>query len=263
MGCVDAWDARGYDRNHSYVTRYGGDVVGLLAARPGERILDLGCGTGHLTAKIAEAGAGVVGLDRSPEMVAEARRNYPGLAFVEADGTDFRFDAPFDAVFSNAAIHWMHPPEGVAACVSRALKPGGRFVAEMGGKGNVRTVRDGFFRVLEAVGGSPGSVPNPWYYPSIAEYGTLLERFGLSLASAALFPRPTVVEGGTLRGWMEMFGAALLSGVPEADRDALLDAMEEVLRPLMFRDGDWYVDYVRLRFVAVKEGESGGGRAGV
>ena len=135
-----AWDPELYDRNHGFVTHFGIDLLPLLDPQPGERILDWGCGTGHLTAQIAESGADVIGLDSSPEMVAGARAAYPDLSFQPGDAANFSFATPFDAIFSNAALHWIPTPEAVIACVWRALKPGGRFVAESGGKGNAATL---------------------------------------------------------------------------------------------------------------------------
>ena len=132
------WDATTYQARHSYVFVHGENLVELLEPQPGERILDLGCGSGQLTAKIAESGAEVWGIDQSAEMIAEARRNFPDLQFEVGDAASFTVPKPFDAIFSNAALHWVKDAEGVAASVARALLPGGRFVLEMGGKGNVQ-----------------------------------------------------------------------------------------------------------------------------
>ena len=227
------WNATRYDEFCSFVTNYGAALLTLLDPKPGERILDLGCGTGHLTNDIAKSGATVVGVDSSPEMIAKAQAAYPGIQFVVADGTSFRSDEVFDAVFSNAALHWMKPPEAVVETIAAALKSGGRFVAEFGGKGNVRSVTD----VL-------GS--HPWYYPSIAEYASLLERHGIDVETAALFPRPTAIEGeSALRDWFKMFYAAPLN-------DGRFEEIERALRPKLYRDGTWYMDYVRLRITARK-----------
>src|SRR5262245_50467931 len=128
MASEKEWDPAKYDGKHSFVWKYGMGVVELLAPKPGERILDIGCGTGHLTNTLADAGAVVVGIDTSQPMIEQAREKYPSVRFELGDGTDFEFPEPFDAVFSNAAIHWMKDQEKVARCISRALKPGGRFV---------------------------------------------------------------------------------------------------------------------------------------
>jgi trans-aconitate methyltransferase len=243
------WDANLYERSHSFVWKHGAALLDLLAPQPGERILDLGCGTGHLTAQIAAAGASVVGIDSSPTMIEQARREYPLLHFEVADARSFAFAEPFDAVFSNAALHWVKPPEPVIACVRRALKPGGRFVAEFGGKGNVRAIAAALAEAARALG-----VTGPedwWYFPSIGEYASLLERDGLEVGQAALFDRPTALEGEQgMRRWVEMFGSAWLNAVPAARRDDFLRAVEERLRPALCRDGTWHADYRRLRVVA-------------
>lgn len=235
---MTAWDAERYQARHSYVFAYGEDLVGLLDPRAGEKILDLGCGSGQLTAKIAESGADVTGFDRSEEMIAEARRNFPSLKFEIGDAANFRVDAPFDAVFSNAALHWVKDADGAAESVARALRSGGRFVLEMGGKGNNRAV-------LGAVREIAGPVETPWYFPSVGEYTSLLEHHGFEIAFATLFDRPTRVEGEDgLEDWLLMFGGSI-TGAKE-----ILREVEERLRPKMFRDGGWLLDYRRLRVVA-------------
>ena len=227
------WDPDQYDARHHYVTDYGADLVRVLDAQPGERILDLGCGTGKLTGEIAAAGAAVLGIDSSPEMIAKAQCEHPGLHFEIADAAAYLAPEPFDAVFSNAALHWMKPPEAVAASISAALRPGGRFVAEFGGKGNVRSVTE----LLES---------HPWFFPSIGEYATMLERHGLEVTTAALFPRPTRVDGESgLRDWLRMFTSSFLA-------ENRIPSLEYALRPRLYCDGAWFIDYVRLRITARK-----------
>jgi trans-aconitate methyltransferase len=246
---LDTWDTGLYDDKHSFVWKYGASLIEILAPRAGERVLDLGCGTGHLTARIAEAGAEVVGIDSSPEMIAEARRLFPSISFEVADARDFHFDEPFDAVFSNAVLHWVKPPEQAVACVRRALGPGGRFVAEFGGRGNVAAIVDALGAASRAIG--LGAWEHPWYYPSIGEYAPLLERAGLEVTDAALFDRPTPLEGTDgLRHWVEMFARDLVARVPAADRGRFFEHVEEAARPRLLRDGTWYSDYRRLRIVA-------------
>jgi trans-aconitate methyltransferase len=235
---MNTWDAERYQSRHSYVFAYGEDLVGLLDPKPGERILDLGCGSGQLTAKIAESGADVTGLDRSAEMIAEARRNFPSLTFETGDAASFVVDAPIDAVFSNAALHWVKDADGAAASVARALRTGGRLVLEMGGKGNTQ-------EVMDAVREVSGPVETPWYFPSVGEYTSLLERHGFEIVFATLFDRPTRVEGEDgLEDWLAMFAGSMLSSA---------DARREVasrLRSKMFLDGGWVIDYRRLRVIA-------------
>jgi trans-aconitate 2-methyltransferase len=247
------WDACLYDRKHSFVWKYGEGLIELLAPQPGERILDLGCGTAHLTSRIAESGAEVVGVDLSPEMIEQARGNYPGLRFEVADGTSLRFDSEFDAVFSNAAIHWMKDPAGVAASIYRALKPGGRFVAEFGHKGNLKSIHSAILAAARNVGCD--IKPAFKYYPTIGEYATLLEQAGFRVAYAAYYERPTPLEGGEqgLRNWMEMFTSNMLNAVPPEKRAGVTSAVEEQLRPRLYRAGGWSADYKRIRVKALKE----------
>ncbi len=244
------WDPGLYDGRHAFVWKAGADMLDLLDPKPGERILDLGCGTGHLTHAIAERGAEVLGLDASAEMISAARQAYPGLAFHVGSAEDFSAPEPFEAVFSNAALHWMTRPEAVAARVAQALRPGGRFVAEFGGKGNVARILEAVHAAIREV--SPGSEPvNPWYFPSVGEYASLLERHGLEVTFAVLFDRPTPLEGGDgLRQWVRMFGAGLLAPAPEASHEAILDRAESLARPALCRDRGWHADYRRLRLVA-------------
>jgi trans-aconitate 2-methyltransferase len=252
---VKKWDAPTYDSKHSFVWQYGTDVLELLAPGPGERILDLGCGTGHLTNKIAEAGAEVVGIDNSQAMIEQARKNFPRLRFEIADGTDFRFDEPFDAVFSNAAIHWMRDPAAVAASIYRALKPGGRFVAEFGGKGNLKAIKTALHNASAAAGYAVSDDVAFRYYPSIGEYATLLEGQGFRVASAAHFDRPTRLSGGEqgLRNWLATFADNVLELLPADKLEEVLAETEERLRAEAYRDGTWFADYRRIRVIAVKE----------
>lgn len=252
----DAWDAGEYDERHSYVHQYGESVVDLLDPEPGERVLDLGCGTGHLTADIAGRGATVHGIDASGEMVRAARERYPELSFEQADARTFAAGEPFDAVFSNAALHWIpgSDHDAVLAAVRDALVPGGRFVAEMGGTGNVETIVRATTAVLDGRG---YDADTPWYFPGIDEYAPRLAAAGLEPRRAVLFDRPTELEGADgLRDWLGMFGDSLLGAVPDGEQDAVVDAVEDRLRGELFDPdrGAWTADYRRLRFVAVRDG---------
>ena len=246
------WDPDRYDGDHAFVYEYGEDVVGLLDPTDGERILDLGCGTGHLTAEIAESGADVVGMDNSAEMLERARAEHPGVEFVRGDATDFSFAEPFDAVFTNAALHWVDDPDGTFASAAGALRPGGRFVGEFGGSGNVGSILDA---VREALAARGHDFSNPWYFPSVGAFASRLEGHGFEVRMARLFYRPTELEGGEggLRSWFEMFGDGLLAPAPDGEREAILADVEARLRPDLFREGRWVTDYRRLRFVAVRE----------
>jgi SAM-dependent methyltransferase len=236
------WDPSLYQDSHSFVWQYGRDLIDLLAPVDGERILDVGCGTGQLTAEIASSGADVVGVDRSPAMIEQARANFPAIRFEVQDARALPYEAEFDAVFSNAALHWVKDAEAAAASIARALKPGGRFVVELGGKGNVQAILDA---VWDAT--NPPHV-HPWYFPSVGEYASLLEACGLEVGYAVLFDRPTKLEGiKGLRTWLDMFGADLTEAVRADQREKFLAAVERHAAPRLLRDGVWHADYRRLR----------------
>jgi trans-aconitate methyltransferase len=241
-----SWDAELYEARHSFVWRFGEGVVELLQPRPGERILDLGCGPGQLTKTIAESGAQVVGLDASPEMIGQARQNYPELRFVLADAAAMQFENEFDAVFSNAALHWMLEPAAVVRAVARALCPTGRFVLEMGGKGNIQIIEQTIQRVVGKYRSLPAS---RHYFPSVAEYSTLLEAHGLEVRMAQLFDRPTPLEGDAgMENWLKQFKFYYFENLPPA----VLSEVVSELRPTLHSERGWCADYRRLRIHAVK-----------
>ncbi len=249
-----AWDAKLYNEKHAFVWEKAKGVLELLAPQPGERILDVGCGTGHLTAQIAAKGVNILGLDRSPEMIAEAKKNYPHVKFEVADATELSFDQEFDGVFSNAALHWIVEPERVVRGVARALKPGGRFAAEFGGTGNIRLLMAAITRAAEKFGIAEGLEKLGWYYPSVPEYAGLLERHGLEAREASLFERPTRLEDGErgLEAWLHMFRKSVLDRLPAERQSEFLREVENHARPQLFKDGNWVLDYRRLRILAYK-----------
>lgn len=255
----DNWNAGLYDNKFAFIWKYGSNLIDLLNPQPGETVLDIGCGTGHLTHAIAERGANVIGTDFSPAMIEQARANYPDIRFEVADASDFTLDVPVDAIFSNAVFHWVRDQEGTAACLARALKPGGRLVAEFGGKRNVGQIIAAAIEAMREAGYPDGAERNPWYYPSIAEHAMLLERHGLETTSAVLFDRPTLLDGGAagLSLWLEMFGDSFFAGIPEATRQQIVGAVEQRLRPALFHDGSWHADYRRLRIVARRSASGG------
>jgi len=248
------WKADLYDAKLDFVSQLGKGIVDLLDPQPGETVLDLGCGTGDLAHEMAMRGAKVIGMDLSARMIEAARAKYPGISFLVGDGEQFVLDQPVDAVFSNAALHWMRRPEKVIACVWNALKPGGRFVAEFGGQGNVAAVIGAISRVLERDYGIDASACHPWYFPSIGQYSTLLEKQRFRVTFAAHFDRPTPMKDGEngLRLWLDGFADAFFEGLSPAEREEAIRNIEAEARDELFRDGVWYVDYRRLRVAAVK-----------
>jgi len=240
------WDAERYAANAGFVPALGESVAALLAPRAGERILDLGCGDGVLTQVLAASGAGIVAVDASPELVAAARAR--GLDARVVNGHALPFRDEFDAVFSNAALHWMRRPDEVLHGVRRALRAGGRFVAEMGGHGNVATITTALRAALRLHGEQDPAFA--WYFPTVDEYTCLLQRQGFRVDHIALLPRPTALPTG-MEGWLRTFADPWLADVAEERRAAVRDTALELMAPAL-RDGAgaWTGDYVRLRFHA-------------
>jgi trans-aconitate 2-methyltransferase len=244
---MNTWDPALYQDKHAFVWQYGQDLIGLLAPRAGERILDVGCGPGQLTAQIAAAGAEVTGIDSSPAMIAEARKNYPNLRFELMDAARMPYDRQFHGVFSNAALHWVRDAGAAAAGMARALMPAGRLVVEFGGKGNVQQLQDAIFQAARAF---HFKIPeNTWFYPGVGEYAGMLERHGLEVNFATLFDRPTALTAG-LEDWIAMFRGSLLAGLTPERRAAFVRQVEDYARPALWRGGQWFADYRRLRITA-------------
>jgi len=249
------WDPDRYARNARFVADLGAGVVDLLKPQPGERILDLGCGDGALTRKLVDLGCEVVGVDASAEQIAAAKKS--GLDARVKDCQALDFDREFDAVFSNAALHWMKNADAVLDGVKRALRPGGRFVAEMGGAGCVLKIRTALEQAL-ARRGIDGASRNPWYFPPAEEYAKKLQQHGFTIDFMSLFDRPTDLPGA-VTGWLETFAEPYTSALPSDERPAFCREVEQVLRPQLCQpDGRWVADYVRLRFAAkVEEKDEG------
>jgi trans-aconitate methyltransferase len=249
----DQWNAALYESKHGFVSHLGTNLISLLSPHPNERVLDLGCGTGHLTQQIAEYGADVIGVDSSPSMLDLARKNYSNLRFELGDATQLKYASYFDAVFSNAVLHWVTDQERATASIAEVLKTGGRFVAEFGGKGNVKTIATAIYNALESAS-YPFDKPSPWFYPSIGEYASLLERFGLEVTFATMFDRPTSLEEGDrgLQNWLQMFAQPFFEALPPEKVPEVVAHVEDQLRPHLYQEEVWYADYRRIRVVAVK-----------
>jgi trans-aconitate methyltransferase len=248
---TNTWNTTLYDGKHSFVAKYGEALLDLLAPKPGERILDLGCGTGDLTQKIADCGATVTGMDNSLDMITTARAKYPSIEFTLGDATNFAFNEPFEAVFSNATLHWVKPPQDAARCIAKALKPGGRLVTEFGGKGNVTHIAAAVRSAICDVTGDDR--PHEWFFPSVGEYAPMVEAHGLEVQAAWLFDRPTPLDGEDgMLNWLRMFGGGMLRGQATDVIDRVTAIAERTLRTTNYRDGQWFADYRRIRLTAIK-----------
>jgi trans-aconitate methyltransferase len=251
------WNAELYDQQHDFVFKYGENFLQVLEPKSGEHILDLGCGSGYLTETIRQEGAVVLGVDSSAEMIEKAKQSYPQTDFKVADATNLGYDASFNAVFSNAVLHWIKAKDQpkMMDAVFMALKPGGRFVAEMGGKGNVEKMISTLRKLLEQYGYQQQSEMEYLFFPSVGEYTSLLEKAGFTVTYAALFDRPTLLQDQAegVKKWITMFASDFFIGVKEAYQQVILQELTEELEPHYQRDGEWYADYKRLIFIAIKE----------
>ena len=246
---AQTWDTQAYEKNGAFVHGLAGGVLEWLAPQPGERILDLGCGDGQLTQRLAATGARVQGVDASAQMAAAARGR--GVAVDEASAEALPYpDGAYDAVFSNAALHWVRGQEAMLAEVHRVLRRGGRFVAEMGGHGNIAAIRVALIAVLARYGhGEHENEVN--YYPTAEAYTRRLERAGFQIERMALIPRPTPLAESGMAEWLRTFRRGVLDKLPEKLREPVTAETTELLaKALRDEDGNWIADYMRLRFVA-------------
>ena len=246
---TQTWDARAYGEHGAFVHGMAGGVLEWLAPQPGERILDLGCGDGQLTERIAASGANVVGLDASPQMAAAARSR--GIAVDVGNAESMSYAAhSFEAVFSNATLHWVRDQDAMMSEVRRVLKPGGRLVAEMGGQGNIAAIRVALMAVM-ARHAFDGREDNVNYYPTPEAYSRRLVRHGFKVERMALIPRPTPLAEGGMSGWIRTFRRGVLDTLPGAMRETVAEEAVALLEPVLRdEEGNWTADYVRLRFVA-------------
>lgn len=249
------WNVDLYNEKHGFVHQYGSQLIDLLDPKSGERILDVGCGSGQLTAKISESGAAVIGIDSSMEMIQASRNMFPDIAFDHMYADSFFFDKPFDAIFSNAVLHWAIDQKSVTANMFNHLKSGGRLVVEFGGYGNVATIVTALSVSLKNHGFHKNAVLERWYFPSISEYTSVLEGAGFEVLLAQLYDRPTLLDSVNegVKDWIEMFGTHFFEGIDTKEKAIILTEVQNNLKLSCFRNGQWYADYRRIRVVAVKK----------
>jgi trans-aconitate methyltransferase len=248
------WNTELYDKQHHFVYQYGEGLIEWLAPRQGERILDLGSGTGELASKIAETGAAVTGIDASTEMVAKAQDKFPDIKFLAMDATALSFPEKFDGVFSNATLHWINKQQEALQCVFDVLREGGRFVFEMGGRHNIENIHRAIRQEMEDAGLATRLSRQENYFPSVAEQCSLLENVGFSVVNVSYFKRPTPLDGEDgMRLWIMQFCGFFFEGMDDQLRQSITGKAVERLRQSNYRSGQWTADYVRLRVKAIKE----------
>ncbi|WP_443938018.1 class I SAM-dependent methyltransferase [Pedobacter sp. MW01-1-1] len=248
-----AWNGKLYDKHHHFVSDYGADVLQWLAPKADENILDVGCGTGQLAAQIAESGAHVLGTDASADMIAEAKTTYPNLSFEVMDGTKLSYKEEFDAIFSNATFHWIENQEALIKGLFLSLKPGGRLVAEFGGKGNVKHIVDAIRAAAEQLNLAHKVITNFWFFPSVSTYTSMLESLGFEVEQAWLFDRPTHLKGDEgMYVWISQFAPHAFKNLDNEQTEAIKNLAVSFLKPSCFINGEWVADYRRLRIKAWK-----------
>lgn len=251
------WNPVLYDNKHDFVFKFGEEIIKLLDPKKNETILDIGCGTGDLTKKISELCEKVTGIDNSIEMIQTAQNKYPEISFIHADAKDFQFDNKFDAIFSNAVLHWIPQADITIQNANRHLKTGGRYVVEFGGKGCNYCIINTLKEQLDKEGFDYPSLENMLYYPSISEYSTILENNGFEVNLALLFDRPTELKGGIngLHDFIEMFLNWLFVHVSDSKKQTIIERTFEILKPQIFNGTSWIADYRRIRIMAYKKNE--------
>lgn len=248
------WNATLYDNKHSFVAKYGEDVLGWLAPQKDEHILDVGCGTGTLTKKIAESGAVVTGIDASPDMIAKAKEAYNNIVFFVKDATDFSFDEQFDAVFSNATFHWIKDQQQLLQCIYNNLKQGGRLVYEMGAKHNVESIHNAVKKVLTEEGFEANTKIEVNYFASAGEHASMLEKIGFTISNIIQFDRPTELVGEDgIKNWIIQFGQSFFKNIPKDKAENIIDKVVAILKESNYENGKWYADYIRLRVKTIRK----------
>lgn len=248
------WKPELYNKKHSFVYNYGENLIQLLEPKENERILDLGCGSGQLTFKINELVRETIGIDKSAEMIADAKSKFPNIEFLVKDAENFKFDKKFDSIFSNATLHWVKNYKDSIKSMYENLKPNGKIVVEFGGKGNVQTIVNQLRESLKSRNYSNQSELNLWYFPTIGEYSTELESAGFRVLFAQHYDRPTELadKNSGIKDWISMFAENFFIGVTGNHIEEIKNEVQESVKEKCLIDGKWFADYKRIRVIAIK-----------
>ncbi|MBZ5753799.1 class I SAM-dependent methyltransferase [Metabacillus rhizolycopersici] len=247
------WNATLYDNKHKFVSNFGEDLVSFLNPQKGERILDVGCGTGDLAHTISKSGATVTGIDAAQSMIEAAKEKYPDIHFSVQDGEQFSFDPQFHVVFSNAAIHWMKNQQKVVQNCYDVLLPSGRFVAELGGANNIQSIVDAIEEASDRLSILYDATLFPWVFPTKEEMKEHLINAGFNVTTIEHYERPTPLVGEDgIRNWLEMFSNNMFKNLTNDEKEAIYSECERILRPQLYKENGWVADYWRLRFIAQK-----------
>jgi trans-aconitate methyltransferase len=247
------WNSTLYDKSHDFVSKFGEGILSYLNPKSGETILDLGCGTGDLAKEISLIGATVIGVDSSIEMILSAKSKFPDIEFHQMDARELNFDIDFDAIFSNAVLHWVPEKELVIEKMYSLLKDNGRIVLEFGGKGNNQQMLNALREAFKQRGFYENAKIDFWYYPSIGEYATELEKFNFRVIHAEHFDRITPLKSNQgIKDWFMMFGDYFFVGISDDEKEDILNEVQNKLAATHFINGVWNADYKRIRIVATK-----------
>jgi len=244
---TNTWNANKYNKHADFVSKLAMPVVDLLEPKPNEKILDLGCGDGTLAQEIEKFGTKVIAVDLSEDMVAKTKDK--GIEAYVMSATELNFKNEFDAVFSNAVLHWVKDSITTIFNIKTSLKENGRFIAEFGGYGNIKYLTDAMQEVFNNHK-EYGNFNNPWYFPKDTDYKKLLEDNGFEVEYIELIPRPTKIDD--ISNWLDIFANGIISNLTNEQQIEFKNEVRKILKPKIYTEQDgWVADYVRLRLKAI------------
>ena len=243
------WNAALYDKKHNFVAEYGKGLLQYIPEKPEQRILDLGCGTGILTAQLAEICSYVLGVDSSQDMIEKATEQYKKIDFRVCDALELPFEKEWDIVFSNAVFHWINDHNKLLQNIYKVLKPNGLLICEFGAYGNIAKIENAFASVLKELGYDYHPKFN---FPTAESFGKLLTANHFFIDTIYDYDRPTPLKDSEkgLSNWIKQFFAVDLASFSEKEQDTIFHKVEELLKPTLWNGKEWIADYRRLRVVA-------------